>query len=130
VNPYLELAVLATQQRRWKEVAGLTGEALRLDPLSYPKMYFLDAVAHLNLGKLDQAEKSAREGLNLDPHNRIPSLNQVLGVILANKGEHKQAARFMKAYLELAPNASDAAQARKQLAEVEKAAQSQPATAP
>jgi hypothetical protein len=45
-------------------------------------------------------------------------------VILANKGEYQQAAHFMRSYLELTPNAGDAAEVRRQLAGVKKAAAS------
>jgi Flp pilus assembly protein TadD len=130
VSPYVQLAALGTQESKWEEVISTTAQVIRLDPFNYPNVYFYDAVAHLNLRHLDQAEKSAREGLRLDPKHFIPSMNHVLGVILANKGEYDEAAGFMKTYLKLAPNARDVAQVKKQLAEVEKVAQAQSPSAP
>ena len=129
VNPYLQLATIEAQEGKWEDLAATTARALRLDPFNYPNMYFLDSVAQFNLKHVDEAEKSAREALKLDPQNRIPAINHVLGVILATKGEFEAAAGFMKTYLKLAPNARDAAQVKQQLAEVEKVAQAQPGIA-
>jgi len=123
VSPYLQLATMEAQESKWEDLAGTTARVLRLDPFNYPSIYFYDAVAHLNLKHLDEAEKSAREALKLDPLNRYPSISHVLGVILANKGEYETAAGFLKTYLKLAPAARDAALVKQQLADVEKVAQ-------
>ncbi|MFB3778462.1 MAG: tetratricopeptide repeat protein [Bryobacteraceae bacterium] len=129
VNPYLQVATLDAQESKWQDLAAATSQVLRLDPFNYPTIYYYDAVAQFNLQHMDEAEKSAREALKLDPQHRIPSVNHLLGVILASKGEFEAAAGFLKTYLRLAPAARDASMAKQRLAEVEKVAQSQPGVA-
>jgi regulator of sirC expression with transglutaminase-like and TPR domain len=77
-------------------------------------------VAQFNLRNMEEAEKSAREALKLDPQHRIPKLEHLLGVILANKADYAGAAAHMKNYIERAPDAADIDTVRKQLVEIEK----------
>jgi tetratricopeptide (TPR) repeat protein len=129
VNPYVQLTSIAARESKWQEVADTAARVLKLDPYNYPNVYLYDAVAALNLQRLDDAEKSAREALKLDQQHRIPSIYHILGVILARKGEFEAAAGFMKTYLQLAPAANDTAAVKRQLAEIEKVAQNQPGPA-
>ena len=50
----------------------------------------------------------------------IPKVSHLLGLILAYKKDYAGAAERFKAYLEFAPEATDAAKVRSLLAEVEK----------
>jgi tetratricopeptide (TPR) repeat protein len=126
LGPYLQLAGLSVNEQKWKEAADTSDRLIRLDPVDFPGAYFFSAVANLNLalageaGRLDAAEKSAREGLKLDPNHRMPGIDHVLGVILANKRDFTGAAEHLKSYLEHAPGATDTEQVRRTLAEVEK----------
>lgn len=120
VKPYLQLAMLSAQERKWEEVAETTGRVLRLNPLDFPAAYFYHSVANLNLKNLDVAEKSAREALRLDAQGRVPKAEHLLGVILANRQDYAGAVEHIKIYLERAPDASDADAVRKQLVEIEK----------
>ena len=120
VKPYMPLAGLALKEQKWAEVAERTDKLVRLDPVDFPSAYFYSAVAHFNLRNLDAAEKSAREGVKLDTDHRIPKMEHVLGVILANKRDYASAAQHMRNYLTLAPDAQDAEAVRKQLSDIEK----------
>ena len=120
VNPYLPLAQIAAQEKKWQEVADTTGRLIKLNAFDFPHAYFLNSVANLNLQKLDDAEKSAREALKYDTKNRNPKLHHVLGVILAQKQQFPEAATEMKSYLQFAPNASDVEFVKKQLADIER----------
>jgi len=120
IKPHLQLAQLAAQERKWQEAADTTERILRLNPFDFPSAYFYHSVANLNLRNLDDAEKSAREALKLDPQHRIPKLEHLLGVILANKADYAGAAEHLKNYIERAPEASDIDTVRKQLVEIEK----------
>jgi tetratricopeptide (TPR) repeat protein len=122
VKPYLQLAVLSAQERKWEEVAETAGRVLKLNPVDFPSAYFYHSVANLNLKNLDVAEKSAREALRLDAQGRVPKAEHLLGVILANKRDYSGAVEHIKLYLERAPDASDADAVRKQLVELEKVA--------
>ncbi len=120
IKPYLPMAMLASTEQKWADVAQYSGKALKLDPMSYPEAFFFNAVAEYNLHHLDVAEKSARQGIQIDTRHRIPKMNHLLGVILADKQDFAGAAAQMKSYLEFAPAANDADQVRKQLAQIEK----------
>ena len=48
------------------------------------------------LGKLDVAEKSAREAIRLDSAHRNPRTSYVLGLILAQKQDFKESAALLK----------------------------------
>jgi Flp pilus assembly protein TadD len=119
IKPYLQMAGLYAREQKWKEVADTTGIAIKLNPYDFPGAYFYQSVAQVNLQDLEAAEKAAREGMKLDSQNRIPKLAHVLGVVLAQKQDFNGAAENMKLYLKLVPNAPDAEDVRKQLAQVE-----------
>lgn len=126
INPYGQLAVLAVREQKWDEVAEATSHLLKLNPVDFPMDWYFNSVANLQLQKLDLAEKSAREGINLDHGHRIPKLNHLLAIILAQKKDYTGAVENLRAYLLTSPQASDSEVAKKQLAELEKLAQSQP----
>ncbi len=86
----------------WKVATQYLDRALRLDPLNYPEAWFGDAVAHYYLGGYDEAEKSAREAVRLDPQGRNPRAGYVLGMILAKKGDREGAAVELRRYLKAA----------------------------
>lgn len=119
-SPYIQIAGLQARENKWQEVADTTDRVIRMNPFDFPVAYFYNAVANLNLQKLDAAEKSALEGKKIDSRKSIPKMDHVLGIILANKQDYSGAAQYMKSYLAAAPNASDADLVKKQLAEVEK----------
>jgi len=120
VSPYVQLTRLAASTQNWEMTADYSGKLLKLNPYVSPEMFFYSAVANLNIHKLDIAEEHAREGLKMDSQNRNPRMNQVLGVVLAQKSDFLGAAASMKTYLKLAPNAPDLEQVKKQLEEIEK----------
>jgi TolA-binding protein len=101
-------------------MAELTDRVLALDAYDYPAMYFFNAVANYNLGKIDVAEKSARSAKRLDSQHRIPRIEFLLANILAARQDYPAAAEEMRSYLKFVPDGPDAAQAKMQLAELEK----------
>ncbi|HME06229.1 MAG TPA: tetratricopeptide repeat protein, partial [Bryobacteraceae bacterium] len=123
INPYGQLALLAVREQKWDEVADTTSRLLHLNPVDFPMDWYFNAVANLQLQKLDVAEKSAREGINTDREHRIPKLNHLLGIILAQKHDYSGAVENLRAYLLSSPPANDADVAKKQLAEFEKLTQ-------
>jgi tetratricopeptide (TPR) repeat protein len=122
VSPYLQLASLAAGEQKWQDVIDNTDRLLHLNPFDFPQAWMFSALANYYLGKKDEAEKSAREGIAHDPAHRYPRMNYLLGVLLSQKLEFAASAESIRAYLKYAPNAPDVDQIRKQLAEVEKAA--------
>lgn len=120
VAPYVEIAQIDAQARKWKEVASITDRAGKLDTFDYPEVPFLNAVAHYNLKNFDAAEKSARQAERLDTRHRFPQSSYLLGMILAIHRDFPGAVEELRTYLKLAPNAADAPSARTQLDRIEK----------
>jgi tetratricopeptide (TPR) repeat protein len=120
VSPYLQLAFISAGEQKWQEVADQTDRLLRLNPVDFPQAWFLNASANYYLGKKDVAEKSAREGISRDPAHRIPRINYLLGIMLAQKQDYAASAEYLRDYLRYAPHATDLDEVKKQLAEIEK----------
>jgi tetratricopeptide (TPR) repeat protein len=125
--PYIQLAVLAVDQRDWSEVVARTDQVVRLDPVNFPGMYLYNSIGQFNMHNMDAAEKSAREALKLDPAHRFPDASRVLGLILARRGDLEGAAENLKAYLKLAPNAPEAQIAKDELSSIQRLAKATPA---
>ncbi len=123
INPYERLYLLDGREAKWQEVADTTDKVLHLNPYDFPAAYYYNAVANLQLGKLDPAEKSAREAVKIDTSHQNPRSNYILGIILAQKQDLKGAAEFLRAYLQFAPDAKDSDKVKTQLAEIEKSAE-------
>jgi tetratricopeptide (TPR) repeat protein len=121
-RPYETLSALAEQQHDWTSLDTYSQAWIRLDAEDFPAAYLFSAVANAQLGKPDVAEAAARKGLALDKDRRIARLRYVLGLILLGKKEFAESAKYLKEYLELAPNASDAAGVRAELVRIEAAA--------
>ena len=120
LNPYLELSRLALGAKNWRELADVSGHAVKLDPFDYPQQFFLNSVANYNLQNMDAAEKSAREAEKLDTGHHYPQVSHLLGVILAQRQDYNGAAGAMRNYLKFAPDAADAATVQRQLDQLEK----------
>jgi tetratricopeptide (TPR) repeat protein len=121
-EPYLRLSLIAVQARDWKELADTTDRVLRLNSFEYPQAFFFNAVANYNLRHIEVAEKSALSAEKLDVQHHFTQIADLLGKILADRHEYAEAAEKLRTYLMLAPNATDAADARKRLMEMEKLA--------
>ncbi len=128
INPYERMYLLDGREAKWQEVADTTDKVLHLNPYDFPAAYYYNAVANLQLGKLDPAEKSAREAVKIDTAHLNPRANYILGIILAQKQDLKGAAECLRAYLQLAPDAKDSDKVKQQLAEMEKSAEAKAQT--
>jgi len=120
INPYHQLAAMGVKEQKWQDVADTTKRLISLDPVDFPDAYFYNSAANYYLKNYDAAEKSAREAQKLDPRNRMPKTNQLLGVILAEKQDYAGAAEQLKKYLTLVPDGKDSEMAKKQLIELER----------
>ena len=118
-KPYFGLAVMAANQKNWKETVRLTEQVNRLAPLAYPEAYFFSGVGSYNLGNMDDAEKNLRRFLSLDKDHRRPAAALYLGDILARKQDFAGAAEQAKAYLAAEPNAPNSESIRAKVKELE-----------
>jgi tetratricopeptide (TPR) repeat protein len=119
-EPYLNIAVMAVKAHDWREVAETTDRVVHLNSFEYPQAYFLNAAANYNLHHVDVAERSALAGEKVDTQHLCPQIEQLLGTIYVERHKYTEAAAKFRAYLTLAPNASDAQATRQQLAVLEK----------
>jgi len=120
VPPYVAIADMEIQAKKWREVVDVTDRAAKLDVFDYPQVYFFNAVANYNMKNIDAAEKSVVQAERLDTRHQYPQIYFLLGNIMAIHHDYKGATEKFKTYLKLAPDAEDAATARRQLAQVEK----------
>lgn len=119
IKPYESLAALADQRGDWTAAEQYSREWLQLDPNDFAAAYLINAIANARLSRIEAAERAARAGLEVDKDRKIPRLSYVMGLILLQKQQNADAAKYLRAYLELAPNARDAAIVREQVARLD-----------
>ena len=123
VSPYISLAFLSVKANDWPKALEITDKAIKLNPGDFPEAYFYNSIANLNLHNIEPAEKSAREAMKLDQQHRFQKIDELLGTILAQKGDYAEAATLLRSYLKKNPNAPDLKQVQVQLEELDKLAQ-------
>jgi tetratricopeptide (TPR) repeat protein len=121
VNPYERLYILSFNEKNWVDVAKITNQVMHLNPYDFPGSLYFNAVANSQLGKLDIAEKSAREAVQLSA-TQNPKVHYILGVILAKKQDYKGASESLRTYLKT-DAVTDRDQVAKLLADCEKQVQ-------
>ena len=119
---YDGLARLALQQHQWEQLAAVTDHIVQFAPDSTPEYWFFNSAANFNLGKVDKAGTSIERGLRLDPKHQLPQMEYLYGLILAGKQDYKSASEHLTTYLQLAPRANDAENARKALSQFQQRA--------
>ena len=119
---YDGLARLALQQHQWEQLAEVTDHIVQFAPDSTPEYWFLNSAANFNLGKVEKAGTSIERGLRLDPKHQLPQMEYLYGLILAGKQDYKSASEHLTTYLQLAPRANDAENARKALSQFQQRA--------
>lgn len=118
-KPYIGLAVIAASRQDWKQALRMTDQLNRLAPQAYPEAYFIGGVANYHLDNLDDAEKNLRKFMSLDTEHRKPVAALYLGDILTRRQDFAGAAEQARAYLAMAPNASNANDVREKLKQLE-----------
>jgi tetratricopeptide (TPR) repeat protein len=112
VAPYFGLAAMAVVEKNWREAVELTDQLDALNPSAYPMAYFFNAAANLNLGKLEEAERSARKFQKLDAAHSRPDIALLLGNILAAQHRYAEAAQLYREFLAARPDAPNAGELR------------------
>ena len=119
------LAAIRTPDRRrlparkdWPSLESLAERYLALSPAT-PEIRYRAAVATINQGKTDIAEKMAMEMLARGEADEWPRIHVILGLVRENRSEFGRAAESYRAFLKAAPNAPLANTVRNQLADLE-----------
>lgn len=104
---------------RLGESEGQLRKALKLNAGS-PWAHFYLGMIQLKRREHDAAEAAFKSALGEGGANQLPLAHYYLGGIYWNKGQYKQAADELEAYLRLAPEAPDAARLRETIKEFRK----------
>lgn len=106
--PYITLARLCIKTKDWNCAAMISDALIKVDNKHvYPEIYLHQAVARYELKDLNGAQESVEEAMRLDPQNRQPRAQYVLGRILEAKGDIDGAKEHMAKYLQLEPAPQD-----------------------
>ena len=119
--PCVRLYLMDVHEQRWQEAADMSSKVLRLNPYEFGEAFYLNAVANLELNRLDAAEHSARESAKLEGSKAEPRANFLLGLILWRRGDLDGAADKLQAFLgePYITGLPEQASARKMLGEIE-----------
>jgi len=120
VPAYLGLASVAVRQLKWPEAEPLSARVAEMDAVDFPVAYYYNALANLELGQFDKAEKAARMAERLDTRRSLPQVEPLLSAILAAKQDYHGAAEVLRLYMKSLPAGPDLEKLRQQLAELEK----------
>lgn len=121
---YAALATVQIELKDWAAAAATADALIQADPGHlYLQAYLQCAVALYERKEYDGALRRIHELIQLDTRQELPRAEYVLGVILEAKRELDTAAQHMRKYLELQPQASDAAAVRARLANLGKQAE-------
>jgi tetratricopeptide (TPR) repeat protein len=109
---YEQMYQIAFEGQKWTELAGTTQQLLALNPYGFPDAYYFNGVAHLQLRNWDTAETSLLQAIKADRMNTNPKTHYVLGLVLVQKKQFKDAADRFQIFLQLAPKDPQANKAK------------------
>lgn len=119
IKPHLLLLELSLTSNNWQRILAASESVLSLDAHSYPHVWYFNALAHLQLGNSEHAQRSALQTLKLDEARRFPKTLHILGLAQASLNDLRAAAKSLHEYLSLEPGAKDIDTVRIQLGEIE-----------
>ena len=119
VLPYQQLAPMAAQAGKWKELVEYTSHELELNPRGNPQTWYYNALGNVKTGKMDVAEVSAEKALAMDPLHTAPNTEQLLAVILVSKRDYAGALKHLRSSLTYVPPGPNADVIKQQVAQLE-----------
>jgi tetratricopeptide (TPR) repeat protein len=120
LKPYAQLAKLAIDESRFDDAVAITEQAMRMNPVDFPSIYYYNAQAHFERREFDVAEQSARRAVELDTDRQVPRSLYLLGLILEQKGDRKGAIDQWRTYVGLSPKPADAAEVKRRISVLRK----------
>jgi tetratricopeptide (TPR) repeat protein len=121
IKPIVQLAAASRAQQRWDEERKFSEEALRMNPVEFPAVYYYQAEATFHQGTLGDAQRLTRQAIELDPGGTCPESLVLLGKIYERQGDASGAKVEYRSYLNLAPRGSQAGEAKEALARLKHA---------
>lgn len=115
-QPYIDLARLEFQEKRWEEVSDLTDQLSVLNP-GMPEAHFFGGLAKFYSDRIEEAEKSLRWLDSKGFCAQFPLTYFYLGLIDTEKGQIQLAARELRLYLKSVPETQVPADWRKRITE-------------
>ena len=106
------LGYIAVNHQDWPKAAGYLDRAVRISPESSALAWYMNAVADYHLGRFDEAERSIRTELKLDPGMKNRRAPFLLGLILVSREELPEAAETLRSYLAGSPDPDDVGPAK------------------
>jgi tetratricopeptide (TPR) repeat protein len=119
--PYEHLSALAVQAENWQELVDDTNRELELNPRGTLDAWYYNALGNYHIKKLAVAETSAIKSLSMDPLHIQPDTEQMLAVILAQKGDVAGALQHLRNCLTYFPPGSNLELVKRQIAQLEPA---------
>lgn len=116
------LGYMAINQKKWNDAADYLCHAEQLDPANSPMPWFYSAVAYYELRKYDQAEKSIRTEIDMDPVFQNRRAEYVLGMILIARHDVAGGSSALRNYLASKPDPRDVATVESALSGLQKPA--------
>lgn len=120
VRPYGQLADLTARTGDWSKVLEYTDRSLQLEPEGTIWVWYYRALADFQLGKLDDAETSAKKLVQTDPLHNVRNGEQLLAAVLARKADFAGALAHLRNCLSYIQEPSDIALLKQQIAQLEK----------
>lgn len=108
VNPAYGLAAIAMREKKWDEAVQRTEQVVKMNAFAFPLAYFFNAAANYNQQKFDAAEESAKKFKTLDTEHSHPDVCLLLSYIYSRRQDYAAAAREIREYLAVVPEAPDA----------------------
>ncbi|SPE25538.1 exported hypothetical protein [Acidobacteriia bacterium SbA2] len=120
VRPYGQLAALAARGEDWQGVLENTSRSLQLEPQGTIWIWYYEALANFQLGKVDAAETSAKKLVATDPLHNIRGGEQLLAAILAWKADYAGALAHLRSCLTYIQDQSDQVLLKQEIAQLER----------
>jgi len=118
--PYEHIAALSAVEKKWQDVVDATDHALQLIPAGSPQIWYYSAVGNFNLGHVTIAQTAAETSLSMDPNHLAPNTEQLLAVMLAARGQYKDALDHLRRCLTYMAPGPNADMIKQQVAQLEK----------
>lgn len=120
VRPYAQLAELAARNEDWPKVVEHTDRSLQLEPEGTVWLWYYRALGNFQLGKVEEAEASAKKLVEMDPLHSVRNGEQLLAAILARKADFSGALVHLRNCLTYIQDSSDLALLKEQIAQLER----------